>query len=337
MIYPKFIKEGDRIGVTATSAGNGDELHHRKVEFSRKAFIDRGFNIYETPNVRTDNKCRSSSKETRAKEFMELIENENINAIITARGGEFLLEILPYINFETVKENPKWIQGYSDTTGLSFCITTIADVATIYGENFSSFAMTPWHEALSRNIDLLKGKELTQGSFEKYQSSWQDEEIGNEPWKVTEIVKWKNARKENEINLKGRLIGGCIDILARIIGTKYDNVKEFCKKYMNDGTIWFFDNCELSSEDIFRTMWQMKEAGWFNNTNGIIFGRPMTRFSNCDISMEQSIIDAVGELNFPIIFDADIGHVPPQLTLINGALTNIISKDGKGKIEFILG
>ncbi len=336
MIYPKFIKKGDKIGVTATSAGNGDELHLRILKFSEDAFAQKGYGVIETQNVRTDYKLRSSSKEERAKQLMDLVEDKSINAIITARGGEFLIEILPYVNFETIKSNPKWIQGYSDTTGIGFCVTTLTDIATIYGENFGSFAMQPWHEALNKNLDLLEGKNFVQESFDLYQANWQEEIVGNETWETTEKVSWKNARGENEIKITGRLIGGCIDVLTKIVGTKFDRVKDFCNKYKNDGIIWFFDNCELSSEDMLRSLWQMKEAGWFNNIKGIVFGRTMTRKSNCEISFEEAVLDATEELSIPIIFDADIGHLPPQMTLINGAIAKIESKDGKGKIEFVL-
>ena len=62
----------------------------------------------------------------------------------------------------------------------------------------------------------------------------------------------------------------------------------------------------------------------------------MTRKSSSGISFEESVMDAVGDLEIPIIFDADIGHVPPQFSLINGAKADICSKNGKGKISFEL-
>ena len=84
MIYPKFIKTGDTIGVTATSKGNGDELHIRRLESAISAFNERDFKILETSNVRTDTNKRSAPKEVRAKEFMSLIEDKDVDAIITA-------------------------------------------------------------------------------------------------------------------------------------------------------------------------------------------------------------------------------------------------------------
>ena len=336
MIYPKFIKPGDTIGVTATSAGNGDKLHIRKLESAIAQLEEKDYKIVETPDVRTDKNARSAPKKERAIEFMNVITNDNIDAVITARGGEFLIEILPYLDFEEIKRHPKWVQGFSDTTGIGFCITTICDIATIYGENFGSFGMKPWHKCLYNNLEILEGKTFEQESFDKYQDGWQEEITGLEPLNTTKDVVWKNARKEEKVLLEGRIIGGCIDILHSLVGTRYDRVKKFCEKYKEDGIIWFFDNCELTSEEVLRTLWQFKEANWFENCKGIVFGRTMTRKSNTGITFEEAVMQVLEQLQIPIIFDADIGHVPPQMTIINGAKTKIECKGGKGKLCFTL-
>ncbi len=334
MYYPEFIKQGDTIGVTATSAGNNDELHIRKLESAINQFKKMGYLIKETSNVRTDYYGRSSTKEIRAKEFMELIEDKNVNAILTARGGEYLLEILPFINFEKIRQNPKWVQGYSDTTGIAFCITTICDIATIYFENFTSFGMEPWHKSLNDSIKILEGKDIELNSFDKFERERREEVTGLEPYLLTDNIQWKNARGEDEIKITGRLIGGCLDILVSLVGTKFDMVKYFCEKYKEDGIIWFLDNCELSSEEVLRGLWQLREAGWFKNTKGFIFGRTMTRSSNTGVTFEEAIMQTIGELNVPIIFDADIGHVPPQMPLINGSIAHINCSNGCGRIMF---
>lgn len=336
MLYSTNIKKGDTIGVTATSDGNIDKIKIKRLDNAIKNFEERGYTIKETPNVRSSYKGRSSSKEQRAKEFMKLVEDKNIAAIITARGGDFLLEILPYIDFEKIRKNPKWIQGFSDTTGLGFCVTTICDIATIYAENFGDFGMENWHTCLENNLKILEGKEIIQESFKEYQSMFQDYKIGLETYKLDKKVEWKNAQNEEKIELNGRILGGCIDILVSLVGTKFDKVKEFIEKYKNDKIVWFFDNCELTSESILRGLWQLKEAGWFSNTSGFIFGRTMTRSSCYGISFEEAVKEVLQELNVPIILEADIGHLPPQFTIINGAIVHIVSKDGKGKIEFTL-
>lgn len=335
MIYPKNLEKGNTIGVTAASDGTTNPIKINRLNNAIKNFEQRGYLIKETPNVRNSFKGRSADKFTRAKEFMELIENKDVNAIINAKGGDFLVEILPYIDFEKIKQNPKWFQGFSDATGMGFCITTICDIATTYAENFGEFGMENWHTCLEKNLKVLEGQDITQESFEQYQDYFQDYETGLETYCFNRQVEWKNARGEEKIELSGRMLGGCIDVLVSLVGTKFDKVKEFIEKYKKDKIIWFFDNCELTSEGILRGLWQLKQAGWFENTNGFIFGRTMTRKSCYDVSFEEAVMEVLEELNVPVIFEADIGHFPPQMTIINGAIASIVSQNGKGKIKFI--
>lgn len=218
MIYPNFLKQGDTIGVTATSDGNADEIRRIRLSSAIENFTKRGYKICETPNVYTSYKGRSGGKEERAKQFMSLVENQNINGIITARGGDFLLEILPYIDFEKIKQNPKWVHGFSDTTGLSFCITTICDIATSYGENFGEFGMVPWHSSLENGLKILEGKQTLQTSFETYQDNFYDRLTGIEGYKLDTKVEWKNAKNEKELVLEGRALGRMLrhsNILSR--------------------------------------------------------------------------------------------------------------------------
>lgn len=60
--------------------------------------------------------------------------------------------------------------------------------------------------------------------------------------------------------------------LTDLFGTRFDHVKEFITKYKDDGIVWYFDNCELSCEDIVRTLWKFKDNGWFLYCKGIVFG-----------------------------------------------------------------
>ena len=333
MQYPEFLKPGDTIGVTATSDGNQDEVRYSRLHQAICNFNQRGYQIVETPNVRTSYKGRSSDKKQRAKEFMELIQKPEINAIITARGGDFLLEILPYLDFKVIQQNAKWVHGFSDTTGLSFCITTLCDIATSYGENFGEFGMETWHESLNNTLKTLEGKPIIQHSFEQYQNGFYDRETGTEGYVLDEKVQWKNARQEEKIEITARALGGCLDILVSLVGTKYDKVKEFVRKYEKDGILWFLDNCELSSEGVLRALWQLQEAGWFEHAKGFVFGRTMTRRSCYGITFEEAVLEVLGSQKVPVIFEADIGHKPPQFTIVNGAIARVTSSKGKGTWE----
>lgn len=336
MIYPEFLKKGDAVAVTALSAGSECEMDKIRLNLAKERFGKMGFNVIETPNCYTSICGRSSSAETRGKEFNSVIENNDAKAIILLAGGEFLVESLSNIDFDLIKKFPKWIQGYSDPTGILYSVTTNLDIATLYGENFRSFAMDPMHKSLENDLSILSGEGIIQESFDLYEDEWREYVTGKEEFELTKPVKWINLNEEKVIDLSGRIIGGCLDILLFIIGTKYDGTLKFIEKYKNDGIIWYFDNCELSSEDIIRAMWKMKELGFFKYTKGIIWGRTGIEKSCKDISFQEAIKQSLSDLNVPIILEADIGHKPPRMTIINGAITHINSSNGKGSISFEL-
>ena len=336
MIYPKFIKEQGTIGVTAPSRGITNELDLKRLESAIKNINEKGFNVIETENVRTDNLGRSSSKEERAKQLESLFLDKEVDAIISASGGDFLMEMIPYLNYEVIKNNPKWFQGYSDPTWLTYTITTNLDIATIYSNNFKSFGMKPWHKSLETNIKILKGDLINQKSFEKYELYKKNQETGLEDYNLTEKVKWKIITGEKEVAINGRMIGGCLDVINEIYGTNYDKTQEFLEKYQNDGIIWYLENYSLTSEDLTRVLWKLNDKGYFKYTKGIIFGRSLNYQSFYNLSFEETIKSSLKDLKVPIITEADFGHLSPRMTIINGAIAEIKVKNDQGEISFIL-
>ncbi|TAH68866.1 MAG: LD-carboxypeptidase [Anaerolineaceae bacterium] len=341
MIYPANLEKGFNIGVTATSDGFEGEVDFRRLNNAIKHFEGRGYQVITTPNVRTsDKKGRSSDARTRAKEMLDIIKDPKIRAIFAASGGDFLVEMLSYLDYEALKDNPKWVQGFSDTTGLTYTITTILDMATIYSYNFSTFGMENWHRSLSDNLLILEGNDIVQSSYALYQDGYYDRVTGIEEFVLEKEVEWKNLlpKGENddnhEINIQGRMLGGCLDVLQVLVGTRFDNTARFIEKYRDDGILWFLESFDLNSESMVRALWQLKEAGWFKNARGFIFGRPALYKSDYEISYEETVYSVLGELGLPIILEADIGHKHPQFTIINGALATVKCKNKKGTIIF---
>lgn len=324
MLYPRFLEKNDIIGIAAPSQGVGDHLASFKK--SIKTLEEYGYKIKETASVRNKGMV-STTGEKRSQELDEVITDKNVKMIICASGGDFLLEMLPTINWKNIKQNPKWIMGYSDPTALLYITTTKLDIATIYGCNAGSFDQTNLHECLKNNLKILSGNILTQKSFDLYQKGWLEESDG---YNLTEPVYWEDLN--GEVNIQGRIIGGCLDCLKDIIGTPYDYTKKFIEKYKDDGFIWYFDVCELSVEEFYRTLFQMKEAGWFEYIKGVVVGRvAVPRCFYKDFSYQ----DALKKIfpNIPLIFNADIGHVPPKMTIINGSIAKVTCKEGKGAIS----
>ena len=323
MQYPKFLKQGKIIGITAPSAGVGDDLE--SFDKSIKNLKNAGYQIVETKSVRNKGIVSSSAKQ-RAKELDELITNDNISMIICASGGDFLLEMLPYINWEHITQHPKWMMGYSDPTSILYTITTKLDIATIYGCNAGSFDQTNIHECLKNNLEILSGNIVKQYSFPYYQKEWLATTDG---YNLTEKVYWETLN--GDVDITGRIIGGCLDCLKDLLGTPYDYTKDFIEKYKEDGIIWYFDIFGLSAEVFYRTLFQMKEAGWFRYIKGVIVGRVAIPKNFYEDFTYQDALKRTFE-DLPIIFNADIGHIPPKMTIINGSIAHITCQNGKGAI-----
>lgn len=324
MLYPKFLKEKSTIGITAPSSGVGDYLE--SFEKSLNTLKKYGYETIETESVRNKGITSASGKK-RAEELDELITNDNIDLVMCASGGNFLIEMLPYVNWEHMKENPKWLAGYSDPTSLLFNITTKLDIATIYGCNAGSYNQTNLHQCLKNNLEILSGNIVDQQSFEYYQKEWQK---NSDSYNLTEKVYWEAIN--GPVDVTGRIIGGCLECLKDLIGTPFDNTQDFINRYKNDGIIWYFDIVEQSAEDFYCTLLQMKSAGWFQYTKGIIVGRVFAPKSYYpDFTYQKALKKVFPTL--PIVFNADIGHVAPKMTIINGSIAHIICQNGKGVIK----
>ena len=334
MIYPSFIKENDCIGVPAPSAGADCAERINKSLNAKKTLEKLGYKLILSENLLKSEKGRSATAKERAKEVNDMFSNKDINMIFCAAGGEFLVEILPYIDFELIKENPKFIAGFSDPIGLLYPITTKCDIATVYGQNFTSFGSETLHQSQINFLEFLKGNLKEEHNYDLYENEYVEKKTGLENYNLTEKVYWKTLDDE-PVTIKGRIIGGCFDIISTLAGTKYDGINDFNEKYKNDGIIWYFDNCELSKEETIRVLWKMNELGYFKYTKGIIFGRFGVDVSRYDYDVKSCLEDSIlKELNIPVIYDADISHKAPCLTIVNGAISEINVKNGKAKVLF---
>ncbi len=328
MIYPNFPQNGDTIGICAPSAGVGHKLE--SFDLSLSAIRERGYNVIETPSVRNEGE-RSAEASIRADEFHSLLRNDSVKTVIAATGGDYNYEILPYLDKDLIQSNPKWVCGYSDPTNILYYMTTVLDIATIYGVNAGSFDWRPLHEYQTNALEILGGNIVDQHSYDLWDShrSW-EEVILDTPVSWDVYFPGTSQPNTGELDVSGRIIGGCTDIIAKLIGTPYDGTSDFIERYSEDGFIWYFDTFDMSADILYLTMLQLKYAGYFNNARAIIIGRVMFPGEATD----QDYIDRL-KLAFndiPFIWGADIGHTKPAMTMINGALGHLSCKDGKSLI-----
>ena len=332
MRYPKFLEQGGTIGFAAPSYGCTIEPYASAFKSALAKFNDMGYKAVIGPNCYESSGIGISNKpEKCAEELMEMYQSADCDIIISCGGGELMCEILPFMDFEKIKSaEPKWFLGYSDNTNFTFTSTVLADTAAVYGPCAPTFGMKPWYRSLHDTWDILTGKTLSIKGYDKWEKeSLKSEDDPTAPYNLTEekkLVLFNGDRtgKCSYVEMNGRLLGGCLDTLLTLIGTPFDRVDDFNKKYEKDGIIWFLEACDLSVLQIRRGLWQMKNAGWFDNAKGFIFGRPY-HFDEPEQGVDRfnAVTDILGLLNIPIVMDADIGHLPPSVPVISGAKARI--------------
>lgn len=300
MKYPRFLKENDTIGITALSSGAGDKIKEVKISLNH---LKEDYKLIVTPNVYGD-EIVSSSIETRIHEFNDLL-NEDINALMNIRGGDFSLETIDNLDLKKIVNKNLLVQGYSDITSLVYTLTTKYDLATLYGFNAKSYDSEVLEKYQLDNLEFMKGHLVIQRSY--------------------------HDRVDYSINgdfeSKGVIIGGCIDIIRFMLGTSLDGTKKFINKYKDKKIIWYFDIFAMGSVDVYLTLLQMKNMGYFKYTDTFIFGSVLFSKIECGIDYANFYKKALGDAN--IIVDANIGHVEPKFTILNGSLATVTFKDNE--------
>ena len=356
MKYPKFLPKNGTIGFVAPSFGCNIEPYKTAFDNALEKFkalgheLDLGPNCYEGCGIGISN-----TPEACGKELTEYYCSADNDVLISVGGGELMCETMSNVDFEVIKAaDPKWYMGYSDNTNMTFLLTTLCDTAAIYGPCAQTFGMEPWDESLQDTYDVLCGKKTEISGYALWEKeSLKDREHPLVPYNLTEarnlqiylpqtsiaseavLTRNGNENPELEVQFEGRLVGGCMDCLVNLLGTKFDDVKSFNERYKEDGIIWFIESCELNVMAIRRAVWQMKNAGWFEHVKGFLIGRPLC-FGQDIMGLDQykAVVDLLKEYNVPIIMDLDIGHLAPMMPMVSGAYAKIDVKGNDINIAY---
>ena len=327
-----YLKKGDKISLIAPSFGCVTEPYKTRLKVAIENLKDDGFIVDEGENIfLAKHKVRSNSAKKCAKEFMDAYMSDS-NAIISVGGGEIMCEILPYIDFKKIGKLPyKFFMGFSDNTNLTYTLATISEVPTIYGVNAGAFAFKPYEYDTKDSLDLLTNKvSITHGYplWERFKIKDETNPLLKGNYSEKKILKL--YPKQDELTIKGRLLGGCLECLINLCGTKYDKTKDYIEKYKEDGIIWFLEACDLNPISIQRALFQLKEAGWFKYVKGFILGRPLCyKEKMFGVNHYQAFKEALKSLKVPLIMDADLGHFSPSMPIITGVLGEVEVKNNK--------
>ncbi len=337
--YPGALEKGQTIGFVAPSFGASIEPYRSLFDEALSNFEKLGYKTVLGPNCYAGEGIGiSSTPEKCGTELTDFYTGKSSDILIAVGGGECMCETMDFVDFEKIKKaDPKWYMGYSDNTHFTFLLNTICDTAAVYGPHASDFGMRPWHKAVNDALDVLSGKRHVE-SYDLWEidqlKSPEDPYAGYNCTEKSNIRCISKSKRINKCSFSGRLTGGCIDVLLGLAGTRFDKVSGFNEKYREDGIIWFLEACDLSPMDFRRGLWRLKNCGWFDAVKAFVLGRPRRYGEDfMGVTFDSAAIDMLSAYDVPIIFDADIGHLPPMMPIVSGSYANVFY-DGKLKIDY---
>ncbi len=334
MRKPPFIAPGSTIGLVAPSFGAAIEPYITRYEAAVRKMEERGYRVKAADSCRkSDGLGISTNPESAARDVMEFYLDDEVDALISVGGGELMNETISRLDFEVLgAAKPKWFMGYSDNTNFIYPMATLFDVPGIYGPCATGFGK-PWEETEKQAFGLLEGTIGTVHGYDLFELPEDGSTVRREdPLARYQLTEKKILRtmvpdggglvpagEDDTVSFDGTLLGGCLDVLANLSGTSYDGIGRFRERHRH--IIWILEACDLQVMSIRRTLWSLRNRGWFDGAAGFLIGRPLAAFREemMGVDAYNAVTDMLGDFGVPVIMDADIGHVSPMMPVVIGA------------------
>lgn len=321
------LKVGDTIGIFSPSSPI-TYYCPKRFERAKKYLQDKGFKILDGSLTSKHDFYRSGSIKERAEELNQLIRNPEVKCIMSTIGGMNSNSIVPYIDYEAFKRNPKIIIGYSDVTAILLAIYSQTGISTYYGPALvASFGEFPPFVDLTYDYfkDIIIDSTIIPYIFEA-PTIWTDEYID---WETQDRSKEKRKNKMITVYdgvVRGRVIGGNLDTIQGIWGSKY--MPEI--KY---GDILFIEDALKDAATIERSFSLLKVNGVFDRISGIILGKHQV-FDDSGTGRRpyEILLEVLGDRKIPFLADFDCCHTHPMMTLPIGCYIELDATNKEVKI-----
>ncbi len=327
MIIPNKLKPGDEIRVVAPSRSLS-LLSEENIKLAKEKLESLGFKVTFSQHCSESDIFISSSIKSRVEDLHTAFSDDNVKAILTVIGGFNCNQLLSYLDYELIKNNPKIICGYSDTTAITNAITAKTGLVTYSGPPFSLFAMKKEFEY---NLEYFK-KCLMQNDeiIVKASETWSDD-----AWYLDQekrnLIKNEGYVVLNQGVAEGTIVGGNLCTFQLLHGTEFmPNLKD---------TILFVEDC-VGGEDEFvvnfdRDLQSIIHQPGFDKVKGIVIGNFQAN-SGMDLEKLKLIIKTKKELDdLPILANVNFGHVNPIFTFPIGGIAKLTLTDEKVELKII--
>jgi muramoyltetrapeptide carboxypeptidase len=318
LIKPKKLVIGDTIGIIAPSAGNANIFPHR-IDNATKMLKSLGYKVKLSENALEINGYVSASAQKRASDIHSMFEDDDVSAVLCTIGGNHSNSLLKLIDFDLIKNNPKIFIGYSDISVLHYAFMKKANLQTFYGPclmtqfgeypQILSYTLDYFNKAVGENAPIGEVKQSDRWTAEIL--DWTKKQDLERPRKLLETNNYEWLKKGKA---SGKIIGGCVPSINHLIGTDYwiDPSDMILFIDIPEGHE-FGKGLPISDLDSYFT--DLDNIGVFENISGLIIGRPYNYSDEENNMLKNIIVRLTSEYDYPILFNVNIGHCDPIITL----------------------
>lgn len=317
MTYPKKLVNGDEVRVIAPARSL--KLISEDVRLiANKRFAELGLKLTFGVHVEECDEFCSSSVQSRIDDLHEAFQDTNVKAVITVIGGFNSNQLLEFIDWEIIKNNPKIFCGFSDITVLGNAMLAQTGLVSYYGPHYSTFGQKLHFEYTLENF---KKALMQDDPYEIVQSGKWSDDLWFKDQKNRVLIESDGFFVINEGECQGTIIGGNITALASLKGTQYF-------PNMEDTVLFIEDDEEVLPHHFDRLLCSLIQLPGFKGVKGIVIGRFQNASKMTKKLLEKIIKTKYSILKIPVIADANFGHVDPKTTLpIGGRVRIKASKD----------
>lgn len=339
MIKPKRLHPGDTVALVSPSSGMaGDAAYaHRAALGKRRLEQKFGLNVVVMPNAMRGAEALYRAPQARADDWMQAVRDPDIHGIVTMIGGDDTVRLLPYIDFDLLRDNPKVFMGYSDTTVNHFMMYK-AGVTSFYGPCvLAEFAENnAMHDYTKRYVEqaLFAAPEVLEISPSPRWTSalldWADPANDDIARPMTQDTRGYELLQGSGA-VQGRLLGGCVDVLPMIIGTAlWPEAQNW-----RDTLLFLETSEEYPAPSTLRYLLRNFAAqGILQQLGGMLFGKPRDEryYQEYKEVLLQVVGDEAGRPDMPILYNMNFGHTAPICVLPYGAKAEIDCTDRAFKL-----
>jgi len=294
MIKPKRLQPGDTVGLVAPATAVFQDVEQ---EIARESLEALGLKVVIGQHMRDRHGYLAGDDKARAEDINRFFADKSISAVLPIRGGWGSARVLPHLDFDTIKRNPKVLMGFSDITALHNSIQAKTGLITFHGPNGGG-RWDAW------SVDYVK-----RVLFGAEAVTMENPKTTNDRNVLTQID--NRTRTITPGKARGRIMGGNLTVLTAILGSSY--VPDY------KDAILFVEDVQEDFYRIDRMLTSLKLAGILDKAKGVIFGTcsqcgPGNNYYGA-LTLEEILSDHVKSLGVPAWQGAMIGHDQPQWTI----------------------